>query len=129
MNDIKFKALLGKTCEKIERIESDEDGNGRIIFTAIGGHEYHLYHERDCCETVTIKDICGDIDDLMGAPIIEAEEVINKQREYEEDHEDRTSTWTFYKLSTIKGSVTINFLGESNGYYCERVSFGEANKI
>jgi len=72
-------------------------------------------------------DIVGDLDDLVGVPILLAEEVIHGQ-DTNPDVVDTPKyqdsfTWTFYNLSTIKGSVTIRWYGESNGYYSESVDF------
>jgi hypothetical protein len=76
-------------------------------------------HHQDCCESVYIEDICGDLDDLVGAPLVEAEEV----SDYEgEATGDESYTWTFYKFATRKGFVTVRWYGSSNGYYSESVS-------
>lgn len=74
-------------------------------------------------------DIAGDMQDLVGTPILMAEEVIHKNenpggvKELDSPYVDDSFTWTFYKLATIKGSVTIRWFGTSNGYYSEQVEF------
>ena len=89
-----------------------------------------MEHRLDCCERVTLEDICGDLQDLVGFPLIVAEEVFSNETpeglekpEYAESY-----TWTYYKLSGILGSVTLRWFGESNGYYSESVSLYEYPK-
>lgn len=108
--------LIGKTVQNIKII-----GDKEIIFTVSDKESYQMYHEQDCCESVTIDDICGDLSWLIGSPILRAEERVG-DKEYNED-EDFSQTWTFYEFATLKGSVTIRWHGTSNGYYSESVQF------
>ena len=122
----KFEDLKGKTLSKIEN-KLDEE----LIFTLESGEKYKLYHAQDCCEGVTIEEIIGDLDDLVNTPILLAEEVVHEPDTTPEGVEpkecyDDSYLWTFYKLATIKGAVTIRWLGQSNGYYSESVDFGKA---
>lgn len=111
-----ISVLLGQTIVEIEGKKGEDE-----IKIKTKDKNYLMYHEQDCCECVEIEDIIGDLDDLIGSPITMAEEVSQEG----EDNEWGTSTWTFYKLATIKGYVTIRWLGESNGYYSESVDFAE----
>jgi len=111
---MEFKELVGKVFTKIENIDNEE-----IIFNTVD-EKFKLYHQQNCCESVTVEDVIGDLDDLLNNPILLAEEVENEPKEIEYGDSE---TWTFYKLSTIKGSVTIRWLGSSNGDYSESVDF------
>jgi hypothetical protein len=111
---VDFSVLIGKTLVSVENVDDE-----RIIFKTTEGETYKMLHFQDCCESVTVEDICGNLSDLVGRPILNAEMV---SREGEETDFD-TSTWTFYHISTIKGYVTIRWFGQSNGYYSESVDF------
>lgn len=119
-NDVSFDELFGKVLTSIDK--SDDE----IVFKTGDGAQYKMYHYQECCESVYVESIVGDLDDLIGEPILVAEEATSDQDpgDYKNASEYRDSfTWTFYKLATRKGYVDIRWLGESNGYYSERVSF------
>ena len=82
---------------------------------------YVLYHDQDCCESVYVEDIIGDIEDLEGWPMLISKEDTNADDPGTCDNGE-SYTWTFYNFATFKGYVTIRFLGESNGYYSEDVN-------
>lgn len=115
-----FSSLLGKTLVAIEGRKGDES----ITFTADNGDKYVFYHEQDCCESVSVEDICGEWTDLIGSPILQAEESTSDKNpdgvvvKYQDSF-----TWTFYRIATIKGQVVVRWYGESNGYYSEGVDF------
>jgi uncharacterized protein YrzB (UPF0473 family) len=120
MNNIDVNVLLGKTITKIEVIKDVPDSDGDHILFHCGEDEiYKMYHSQDCCEYVVINDICGELDDLLDTPMLQAYE----SSEEDEDGWDSSTTWTFYNLATIKGYVTLRWIGTSNGYYSERVDF------
>lgn len=107
--------LKGKILTEIVK---DDDYGDQIIFTCLDGDRYKMYHPQECCESVYIESIVGDLDDLLNSEILEAEEVSQENTDYGESF-----TWTFYKLGTRKGSVTIRWYGTSNGYYSESADF------
>lgn len=127
----KIEELIGKTLVSAE----GRVGGDMIVFTDDAGQQYKLYHEQDCCESVEIDDIVGDLQVLVGSPILVAREDANvPSKGYmiqidfgdgkTEVCRDESYTWTFYNIATINGYVTIKWYGTSGGNYSESVTFG-----
>lgn len=113
---MKFSDLKGATIDTIlVKYDGDEYTNEIIFHTDKG--KFKMYHDQECCESVYVEEVHGDMNDLLSTPILVAEERINESSD--------TETWTFYELRTIEGSVTIRWYGTSNGYYSETVDFIE----
>ena len=109
-NDFFKDECIGKT---IVEIRGANKGSDHISFLFSDGSCFKMYHPQECCETVEVGDICGDINDLLNIPLLGAEVSVNNDNE--------SATWTFYKFRTQKGYVDIRWYGTSSGYYSEEV--------
>lgn len=120
MADAKFEDLLGDVIIKFTASDTE------ITFLTIQGKKYKMSHQQDCCESVYVEDITGDLNDILDHPILLAEEVseVAEVGKHGLEYVD-SGTWTFYKLATVKANATIRWLGMSNGYYSEAVDFEE----
>lgn len=119
MDDSTIELLMGKTLTKI--IQSSDE----VYFHCKDGDVFRAYHMQDCCESVSVYDVVGDLYSLIGSPIKVAKEDSIEPVDIPSDHKysDYSHTWTIHTLETETSKVVIRWLGESNGYYSESVYF------
>ena len=123
--EVELSNLVGKKIKQVTGLEKESE---EVRIHTECGQEYMFCHSQDCCEHVDLNDFDGDLDDLVGALVISAEEVSNSDEGEKPDEYSESWTWTFYKIETDKGGLWMRWLGESNGYYSESVDFVWVNK-
>jgi hypothetical protein len=116
-SEAKIESMVGKVFTSVT-----QDGSEMVFENAT--ERFVFFHSQDCCESVSIEDVCGDLEDLVGEPLLLAEEVSGETPVDFNEMDHESVTWTFYKFATRKGYVDVRWLGESNGYYSEGVSLG-----
>ena len=120
-----ISVLVGLTIKELTGVKGGDD----VKITTTCGRSFIMNHHQDCCESVEVEDICGDINDIIGSPVTSAEEVTSEENPSDANAEtieyQESFTWTFYKIDTQKGGITIRWYGSSNGYYSESVDFEE----
>lgn len=122
MTDV--SVMKGLTMASVVNLKDRE-----LVFNTTDGRRFRLFHYQDCCESVSIDDICGDLTDLVGEPLLVAEEVNSEPPKRETgEYVPESETWTFYKFATRKGYVDVRWYGTSTGYYSESVSFEEVEE-
>lgn len=118
MSDI--SEIVGLIPTEITQLEDE------IVMKFSNGSVGKFYHDRECSECVMIDDVSGDWSDLIGNPLLVAEERESdvpprEKKTYE--YWECSNTWTFYTFRGIGGSVDVRWHGSSNGHYSESVSF------
>ena len=106
--------VIGKRIINVNGLKENSE-RVRIYFE--DGSKLEMYHEQDCCESVYLLDFDNDVSVLKFAKLLSIEEAVE-----DGNSRDGSSTWTFYKLTTDKGRITMRWYGESNGYYSEDVT-------
>ena len=109
---VNFEQLTGMTITAVVYKETNES-----LLIHLNTHVLEMIHHQDCCETVYLADVVGSFEDLIGYPLLEvSESSVNT------NSADMSSTATYYNFNTVKASVQLRWLGESNGYYSEAVN-------
>ena len=106
----KFEQIQGMTITAVVYKESNES-----LLIHLNTHVLEMIHHQDCCETVYLADVVGSFEDLIGYPLLEVSETIVNNEIGE------SSTASYYNFRTVKASVQLRWVGESNGYYSETV--------
>lgn len=120
MSDTNFKTieeLIGKVLTKVER--STEEA----VFETQCGERFHMWHSQDCCESVALEKVDGELTDIIGSPITAAREEFASEPPLPREYPPESATYTNYTLETKAGRVVFKWAGESNGYYSESVYF------
>lgn len=120
------QSFLGATITQVKGMKAN--GNWVLLTTDRG--TIKMGHERECCEWVTLIDVCGDPADLIGGTIAVFECRIGdaKGKSIPTKSRPRAPTprqYTFYEIRTTKGDVTLRW-GEPDDHddnrYGEEIS-------
>lgn len=120
-NIMDISEITGKTLVDVQGLKKNSK---EAVFTFSDGTRYRMYHMDECCEFVSIEDVCGDPEDLIGY-ISFAYSTTNCECNIpmEGRFVDEKQLWTFYTIQGPLGAVVIRWYGTSNGYYSVGVSF------
>ncbi len=99
-----FSTLIGKTFSRLEIIKDEAPA---LFIATQCGQLYGMSDLQQANTIVQIKNSEEELSELIGAKILEA----GKTRNNESDA-DVSITWTYFKLLTDKGYVTITWRGE-----------------
>ena len=111
--------LLGKTIRNIEVLKKEEGyPDDKIVFST-GGEALTMFREKEGSCEFYIEGVVGKLNKLLNSPITIAEEITE---EGQTDYDDNI-VWTFYKVGTCNGYVTIWWNGSCDGSYSKTPKF------
>lgn len=123
--------LIGQTIRAIEcEFREYEAANGmkvpvHTIIIVCDNCAFETSHSQDCCETVEVHDIIGDLNSLIGKKVINCKTIESQEwpSDVEKGQYVDSFTWTTQIIQTKSTEIKIRWLGESNGWYSEGIYF------
>jgi hypothetical protein len=145
MEHYDLSIFVGRIIKKILHLKR-EYGSDELLFVFDNNDVICFNHVQDCCESVYIESITGDLLDLLNSPLTICRSVSSdksnldvfnsfliendiKSGDLINEDADSSETWTFYTFATINGYVDVRWYGTSNGYYSESVSCQSINNL
>jgi hypothetical protein len=112
--NIDINDLVGQTIVSIDNLEY----NSSCVYFNTEKYIFTMFHEPQCCESIYIDDICGDISDILNTPIIAAYESFKEKNFFSSKIGELSphDNWTFYNIATVKGDLSIIWRGEQSNY-------------
>lgn len=107
-DDKVFTELVGKTITKLDEYSME----------CSDGTKMSWEHNQDCCEQTEVMPIRGDVESIMRSPITKATLEIGGDLSTNGE-----GTSTVFHFENKHGSVDIEWVVTSNGYYNESVDF------
>lgn len=117
---MEFSSLIGLVIKKIMVCEAYP-----FISFHTDNDTFILHFNEICCDRGYIADICGDLKDLIGVPILDASFESNSSKV--DISVDKDVCWAYYKLSTINGYVSIRWIADGYYFYGTEVIFSKEN--
>ena len=110
-----FRDMVGKRLVKIDGATPSSEC---VTFRFDDGTAWQSMHMRDCCESVSVHRVDGNIEELLGKHVTFADETSESNVDPPGEYND-SWTWTRQRITAGDARVVIVWLGESNGYYGE----------
>lgn len=108
--------MIGKTIKEVYGLNV---GSSCVTFVFTDGNIVEMTHCQECCEEVYLEDFDNDESIFKDAILHEFYEMVpdDPKESIAEPRNQDEACWTFYKIRTSKGWITITWFGESNGCY------------
>lgn len=120
---VEASALVGKIITSIDGDEKSDE----LTFHFDDGSRAVMFHSQDCCESVSIEDIAGDLKDLIGSPLLQAEEsssgepdetsIASRKAEYEKEKAEYQEQGREYYYKSLEDFVSSRYESETWTFY------------
>lgn len=113
--------LVGKTILSIKKDDAD-----RITFEIEGEKDIVADCYGDCCSNTWVENI-ENPEATIGSPVLVAEDIAMPDGDHPEDNNRDQVEYYGFKIETLKGTCTIDYRNESNGYYGGNLKWSQTN--